>query len=316
MDLVLIVHKENSVREEISGVLSDTGCGTIAAGTAEEGLSRMGNATFPVVMIGLDFPGMGGIELLKETKRLHPEVEVVVLPETSTLDMAISCIQAGACDFLPGPYTDPERVSASVARALGKGRLARERKAELEKLAQKNEVLLTTNHFLNEQVKRDGLTGLYNHGYFQEVLSRETSRAGRYHRCFSLIFADLDHFKLYNDQQGHQAGDQALVETAEIMRRCVRKSDYVARYGGEEFVILLTETDKAKAWIVAERVREAIATHPYPGGEAQPGGALTISLGISSFPEDGRLPADLIRGADEALYAGKRDGGNICRNAG
>jgi diguanylate cyclase (GGDEF)-like protein len=316
MDLVLIVHKETSVRDAISSALSDTGCGTLAVGTAEEGLALMGDAMFPVAMIGLDLPGMIGIDLLKETKRLHPEVEVVVLPEATSLDMAISCIQAGACDFLPGPYTDPERVSASVARAIDKGRIARDRKLELENLAQKNEVLLATNHFLAEQVKRDGLTGLYNHGYFQEVLSRETARAGRYGRCFSLIFADLDHFKKYNDHQGHLAGDKALVVTAEILRKYVRKSDYVARYGGEEFVILLPETDKTRARIVAERVREAIEAHPFPGREAQPGGVLTISMGISSFPEDGQLPVELIRMADAALYTAKRDGGNAFRIAG
>ena len=316
MDLVLIVHKDPSAREELSSILSNAGCGTLAVGTAEEGLALMSDASFPVALVGVELPGMSGIGLLQETKRLHPEVEVVVLPETASLDMAVSSIQAGACDYLPGPFTEPERVTGAVARAMEKGRIGRERKLEIESLTQKNEVLLATNHFLAEQVKRDGLTGLYNHGYFQEVLSRETARAGRYHRYFSLIFADLDHFKKYNDLQGHQAGDKALVVTAEILRRYVRKSDYVARYGGEEFVILLPETDKDKARFVAERVRDAIARHPFPGGEAQPGGALTISMGISSFPENGLLPVELIRGADAALYEAKREGGNVSRLAG
>ena len=191
-------------------------------------------------------------------------MEVIVLPDAATLDSAISCIQAGACDFLPGPYSDPDRVTSAVARAVNKGRLARDRKLEIENLAQKNEVLLATNHFLAEQVKRDGLTGLYNHAYFQEVLAREASRAGRYKRAFTLLFADIDHFKQYNDREGHQAGDKALVMVAEILRRCTRKSDYVARYGGEEFVILLPETAKDRGRIVAGRICRHDREPPVP----------------------------------------------------
>jgi len=316
MELVLIIHKEIAVMEELASALSDAGCGTLMVGTAEEGLALMGDASFPVAMVGLDLPGMSGFDLLMETKRLQPEMEVIVLPDAATLDAAISCIQAGACDFLPGPYTDPDRVTSAVARALSKGRLARDRKIEIQTLAQKNEVLLATNHFLAEQVKRDGLTGLYNHAYFQEILAREASRAGRYKRAFTLLFADIDYFKKYNDREGHQAGDKALVMVAEILRKVTRKSDYVARYGGEEFVVLLTETAKDRGRIVAERICSMVERHPFSGREGQPGGALTMSVGISAFPEDGVLPMDFIRKADAALYTAKSEGGNSCRMAG
>jgi len=205
---------------------------------------------------------------------------------------------------------------AAVARAFDRGRLGREQRLEIENLSQKNEVLLATNHFLSEQVKRDPLTGLYNHGHFQEILSRETARAARYHRYFSLVFADLDQFKKYNDLQGHLAGDKALVATAEILRRVVRRTDYIARYGGEEFVVLLPETTKDKAGAVADRIREAIAGHPYHGRDSLPGGVMTASMGISSFPENGLLPVELIRGAEAALFEAKRDGGNTFRLAG
>lgn len=316
MDLVLIIHKEIAVRKTLSAALSAAGCGTLTAGTAEEGLALMADAQVPVALAGLDLPGMSGLDLLAEARRLYPEMEVIVLSRDATLDSALSCFQAGACDFLPGPYTDPDRVTSAVARAMNKGRQARARKLEVEKLEKKNEVLLATNHFLAEQVKRDGLTGLYNHAYFQEVLARETSRAGRYKRVFTLLFADIDHFKKYNDREGHQAGDRALAMTAEILRMVTRKSDYVARYGGEEFVILLPETPKDRGRIVAERVRSAVEHHPYPGAGGQPGGAVTVSVGVSAFPEDGPLPEDLIRKADAALYAAKSGGGNALRMAG
>lgn len=316
MDLVLIVHKDTAVREELASALSDAGCGTLAVGSAEEGLALMTDASFPVAMVGLDLPGMGGLELLKEMRRLNPELEVVTLPGDATLDTAVSCIQAGACDFLPGPYSDPDKVTSAVARAVNKGRLSRDRRLEIENLAQKNEVLLATNHFLAEQVKRDGLTGLYNHAYFQEVLAREASRAGRYKREFSLLFVDLDHFKQYNEQQGRQVGDKALVMAAEVLRKYTRKSDYVARYSGEEFVILLPETGKERSMLVAGRICEAVMNYPFPGKEGQPGGALTVSVGISSFPGDGVLPIDLIRKGDQALFVAKSEGGNAWRLAG
>jgi diguanylate cyclase (GGDEF)-like protein len=316
MDLVLIVHKDSSVREELAAALSEAGCGVCAAGTAEEGLVLMRDASFPVAMVGLDLPGTDGLDFLRDAKRLNLEMEVIALTGNPTPDTVVACMRAGACDVLPGPYADPDRVTSAVAGAVNRGRLARDRKLAIETLTQKNEELLAANQFLAEQVKRDGLTGLYNHAYFQEVLARETSRAGRYNRTFTLLFADLDHFKAYNDRQGHQAGDRALVMTAEVFRKYIRKSDYVARYGGEEFVILLPETTKERARIVAERLCHAIESHPYPGREAQPGGAMTVSVGIAAFPDDGLLPAELIGKADAALFAAKREGGNAYRMAG
>ncbi len=315
MDQVLVVHGEDSIREALSSALSGAGCGAVPAGSAKEGLALVDGTAFPVAMVGLDLPGMSGIDFLLEARKRRPEMEVIIVPGHAALETAVSSLRAGACDYLPAPFGDPGRVTAAVARAIDKGRVAREGKAHLDRLVQKNEALQSSNRFLAEQVKRDGLTGLYNHRYFQEVLARETARAGRYRRIFSLLFADVDHFKRYNDLHGHQAGDQALAVIAEILLRCVRKSDFIARYGGEEFVILLPETSRDNARVVAERVRGSIEGHPFPGRETQPGGALTVSIGLSSFPEDGLQPVDLIRRADAALYSAKRGGGNAHRMA-
>jgi diguanylate cyclase (GGDEF)-like protein len=316
MGLVLIVHGEKSIQEELSSALSDVGCAAFAAGTAEEGLALVDGTPFPVALVGLDLPGTGGIDFLKKAKRRRPEMEVIIVPRHAMLETAVSSLRAGACDYLPAPFGNPDRVTAAVAGAVDKGRAARDRKAQLDGLVRENEALRASNQFLAEQVKRDGLTGLYNHSYFQEVLTRETARAGRYKRIFSLLFADLDHFKQYNDFQGHQAGDKALAMIAEILRNSVRTSDFIARYGGEEFVILLPETPRDKARFVAERVRGGIEGHPFPGRETQPGGALTVSIGLASFPEDGLSTVELIRRADAALYTAKRGGGNAYRLAG
>ena len=315
-ELVLIIDEDGARREALSSMVAAAGCGTLTVGTAEEGLSLMNGSAYPVAMVGRDVYGNGGVELLAELKRHHPDTEVIVVSEDASLDAALASFRAGASDFLPRAFGKTERVTEAVAKAVEMGRRARERKTQMESLAQRNEELQASNALLAEQVKRDGLTGLYNHRFFQEVLAKETARAVRYRRVYSLLFADVDHFKQYNDLQGHLAGDKALRMIAEIFQKTVRNSDFVARYGGEEFAVLLPETARDKARIVARRILKSIETFPFPGRESQPGGLLTISMGVSSYPEDGDQPTDLIRRADAALYEAKRGGGNTFRMAG
>lgn len=156
----------------------------------------------------------------------------------------------------------------------------------------------------------DPLTGLANRRAFQERLEEEMRRARRYDRPLSLIMADLDYFKLYNDTHGHPAGDLVLQDLAALLRANVRETDLVARYGGEEFVILLPETSRVGARAVAEKVRDAVENHPFPHRQTQPGGQLTISLGVATFPEDIDKPEALIHCADKALYRAKEMGRN------
>jgi diguanylate cyclase (GGDEF)-like protein len=101
-----------------------------------------------------------------------------------------------------------------------------------------------------------------------------------------------------------------------MLRGCARGCDVPARYGGEEFVILPTESNTEKAWVFAERFREAVAKHPFQGSEAQPNGALTVNLGLASYPESGKEAVELIRRADARMYEAKKGGGNACRGDG
>jgi len=168
------------------------------------------------------------------------------------------------------------------------------------------------NARLYEETRRlsvtDDLTGLANRHAFNARLAEETHRARRYERPLSLIMADIDHFKHYNDTHGHPQGDVLLRELAGVLRSAVRETDFVARYGGEEFVVILPETDRTGALAVAEKVRAAVAAHPFPHCETQPGGRLTISLGVATFPEDLPRLVDLVELADQALYCAKRGG--------
>jgi diguanylate cyclase (GGDEF)-like protein len=159
----------------------------------------------------------------------------------------------------------------------------------------------------------DGLTGAFNHRYFQDRLERGLARSRELAQPLSLLMIDIDYFKQYNDLNGHIAGDVALREMAALLRRWVKREDTVARYGGEEFAVVLFNTDRRAAGKVAERLRREVEKVDFPNEQVLPGGHLTVSLGVAVFPEDCSDRAGLIARADAALYAAKRGGRNrVC----
>jgi diguanylate cyclase (GGDEF)-like protein len=157
----------------------------------------------------------------------------------------------------------------------------------------------------------DGLTGLTNHRAFHHALEVEVARAGRYGYPVSLVFLDIDSFKLYNDTYGHPAGNERLKAIAALLQERVREPDVAARYGGEEFAIILPHTPKVGALHLAERIRAAAeATAPEAHGPGVPFSGYTLSLGVAGFPEDARNAEDLLLAADDAELAAKRAGKN------
>jgi diguanylate cyclase (GGDEF)-like protein len=156
----------------------------------------------------------------------------------------------------------------------------------------------------------DALTNLWNHGYFQYLLSVELEKSKATSTNLSLVMLDIDDFKVYNDTLGHQEGDQILKEMGTVLKNQSRKMDYVCRYGGEEFAIILPYTDKKEAFYIAERLRENIEKHRFVKEEIQPKKVLTASLGIATFPENGDSTPLLLEHADKALYEAKKKGKN------
>jgi diguanylate cyclase (GGDEF)-like protein len=183
----------------------------------------------------------------------------------------------------------------------------------MERLQENAKHLEALNRQLRETANRDGLTGLYNHRYFREALEVEISRAARHGHAFSLIFIDIDHFKMYNDSNGHLLGDSVLRDLAKILRRYSRESTLVARYGGEEFVLIVPETDGAAANTCAENLRARVAAYTFEGARSQPQGRVTLSAGVASYPDDARDANTLIERADQALYLAKDSGRNAVR---
>lgn len=156
----------------------------------------------------------------------------------------------------------------------------------------------------------DELTSLYNHRHFVNLLQEELKRAKRYKRSLSIMLIDIDHFKHYNDTNGHLKGNDALKELAIVMLETIRNLDVLARYGGEEFAIILPEADRQEAEGCAERLREAIEKREFCNESAQPLGKLTVSVGYATFPDDAKIERSLINRADIALYKAKDQGRN------
>ncbi|MBR2526063.1 GGDEF domain-containing protein, partial [bacterium] len=155
----------------------------------------------------------------------------------------------------------------------------------------------------------DGLTELYNHRYFQDQMRRQIANSQRYNSEFSMIIVDIDHFKSFNDTYGHQAGDAVLRQVAQTLKSNSRATDIVCRYGGEEMSIILTNTGKEEALIKAHNICNAVANRVFKLSATQTVN-VTISVGVSTFPENGETPQQIIEIADQGLYYAKEHGRN------
>lgn len=308
---ILVVDDELSIRGILTNLLREDGYDVTAASSGEEALELFTKGHYQLVITDIVMGNMNGIELLQKVKGINSDTQVVIMTSYASLDTTITALRSGAYDYLIKPFEDLNLISALINRALEKVKLITENRSLLEDLKQKNEALEKANMALQSLAIQDGLTGVYNHRYFQEALFTEIVRSQRNNHTFSLIFMDVDHFKTYNDTHGHVEGDNVLRTLAELFKKHVRRSDIVARYGGEEFVIILPETPKEKGYIVAENLRKLVEEYPFKGKERQPLGMVTLSMGCANFSEDGTDAATLIRYADKALYKAKNSGRNV-----
>ena len=155
----------------------------------------------------------------------------------------------------------------------------------------------------------DGLTELYNHRYFQDAMKNQIEIAKRYNQPFSLIIIDIDFFKKFNDTYGHQAGDAVLRQVAKTLKKNSRTTDIVCRYGGEEMSIILPNTTAEEALFNAKRINTAVSEKEFFVNSTQKSN-VTISVGISTYPDDAQTAQDLIEYADKGLYWAKEHGRN------
>ena len=310
---ILVVDNQESMRDLLSSLLTDVGYQVTSVASAEEAIELFKSNHYPVALTDISLEGMDGIELLEKLKEHNEDTQVILSANNASLDTVLTAIRAGAYDYILKPFDELDHITAVVNRALEKVHLVKENRNLLDKLMISNQMLSEQNEKLQELAIQDGLTGLHNHRFFQETLARNVDLAGRSGLPCSLVFMDIDHFKHFNDTQGHPAGDEVLKHAAKIISTDLRKSDLAARYGGEEFVLLLPGTDKSGALTLAEKVRHRIESHPFQGGESQPLGKVTVSIGVAAYPDDATKTEELLTAADQALYKAKQEGRNrVC----
>ncbi len=307
---ILIVDDDPTFSRILAAIIEKGGYQPSIAESAEVALELYSNDPFPLVFSDLRLPGIDGIELLQKIRQSNEDTQVVIITGHASLESSLQSLREGAYDYLIKPLRYHSLVLPLIKRALDKVRLIIENRYLLEKIQQSNSELETTNKILRDITLKDGITGLYNQRYLMETFNIELKRSRRHNRVFSILFCDIDYFKQFNDKNGHLLGDKALERFSKLILKRLRITDFASRYGGEEFVLLLPETDKASAFVLADDIRRLIQESDFDGQESQPGGKLTVSIGISSFPVDGDSEDALLTTADKALYHAKNLGRN------
>jgi diguanylate cyclase (GGDEF)-like protein len=220
----------------------------------------------------------------------------------------VSRVVNTALDTIVGLLEESRRQHEELAKG-------EELKRLHEKLQLEHEALNHANALLERLSTTDMLTGLPNHRALSLLMEQESARARRSGHALSLLFFDGDRFKQVNDTYGHTIGDVVLQELGQRVRSVLRAGDTVGRYGGEEFLVILPETDSQGAQVVAERLRSAVAASPVAASEVEGGIALTVSVGVASYPTDGVSISEVKDQADQAMYWAKRLGRNQVRTA-
>jgi len=318
---ILIVDDSELSRQFIADLLTESGYGDlICCGSAEDAFERIcaldwheGCPEVDLVLMDIRLPGMNGIRACKALREIEPfrDVPVIIISGAEHLEGLEAAFAAGAMDYITKP---PHRIEL-LARVRSALRLKDEmdhRKAREEELLVLNERLGEANRELERQAITDGLTGLANRRYFNQFLANEWRRAARQQSPFSIIMIDIDHFKAYNDNYGHLAGDICLQKVAIALQGVVhRPGDLLARYGGEEFVIVLPDTDAEGAETLAQACHDQVKALRLPHKASPLGGTVTISIGVATRVADHLgTAAQVVARADEALYGAKSAGRN------
>ena len=308
--------------------------------TVESGeacLAKLSEFQPDVLLLDIMMPGLDGYETCRRivvaSSGSVPQI-IFVSARTST-EERLTGYKAGADDYISKPFDHDElrakvRIHARLRRTIveleqAKGQieehsnelehLVNERtvdlqtaKQQLEDLARK---LAASNSELAQKARLDPLTELLNRAAWDEIAHREQERSQRYNHPFSIVMIDIDHFKAYNDSQGHQAGDECLRRVARCIATGCRTTDFVARYGGEEFVVLAPETNLDGGCVLTERIRGAIEELNISHPESPTIDRVTVSIGVACGAA--RSWRDLLKEADAALYSAKKNGRNqVC----
>lgn len=289
---LLLIEDNELLSRALVAYLKREGYEVDTAGDGHAGLELLSNKSYDVLIVDVNLPGgLDGLDVLEQTSRQHKfRSKSIVITGHNDKEAPIRAIKLGVDHYLFKPF-HLEELGHAVKKSMERIWLEQE-----------------AAHYRELSI-RDGLTDLFNHRYFHEIFQRELVRAERYGHHLSVIMADIDNFKAFNDNHGHPMGDLALINVARIFETVLRGSDLAFRYGGEELAVLLPETDAQGGLMAAERLRRGVAEHPMQSSKGEPLG-LTLSLGVATFPDHATSKEELISIADQSLYRAKQAGKN------
>lgn len=303
---VLIVDDSPTIRVALRGLVEKMGHSVVEAEDGSKALEIYLQNRPDLVLIDVMMPVMDGYDAARQMRQSRPDewVPIIFLSSKEADQDLDRAIEAGGDDYLVKP------VSFVVLNA--KIRALQRIESTRTKLLEMSRELAAANRELENLSRQDGLTGIANRRYFDSYLSNELKRASREHQPLSLILADVDYFKTFNDCYGHQAGDDCLRQVASALKAVVRRpADLAARYGGEEFAIVLPSTAMEGAEDVAKALVLAIETMTIPHVRSGVSKTISLSQGIASLtPVHDTKPESLIEFADQALYQAKQQGRN------
>ena len=290
---ILIAEDEPAFRHILQKILLEWGYEVVVAGDGAEACRNLLAANAPI--LDWKMPGMEGVEICRRLREELPEhyTYIILLTSQQRDEDLVTGMEAGADDYMVKPFKHGElRVRLRAGR----------------RIIELHEELAAARAVLQEKATHDSLTGLLNREEILGILEKELARFEREGVCFSVIMADIDHFKNINDSYGHVAGDAVLRLTAQKMKSVMRPYDSIGRYGGEEFLIILPECCGECAAAFAERLCHGIGSERMDTPEGLI--AVTISLGVASSGKNGSGHEPLLKAADAALYKAKEKGRN------
>lgn len=302
---VLLAEDSRSIQMLMRAYIEEAGHQVITVDNGQQAVDAFRAERPDAVILDIAMPIKDGIEAAKDIRKYSNSeqdwVPIIFLSGMSQPQDIARGIDAGGDDYLIKP------IEAVVLNA---------KLRAMERIATMREQLYKANRELKMVSVKDGLTGLFNRRHFDDRMERELKRAERSNTSLSLILCDLDHFKLYNDNYGHLAGDDCLIAVAKAMMKVSRRpGDLAARYGGEEFAFILPDTNLQGARVIADSIRQSIAALAITHEHSSVAEHVTLSCGVGSVQPKkhldlAELTRELIEAADQGLYWAKKNGRN------
>ena len=324
---LLIVDDDMQSCKLLKTLLRPEGYRTLSATSGADALASIAERAPDLILLDIMMPGMDGCQVATQLKANPATSSIPIIMVTARNDRSarLSGLDAGAEDFLTKPVDRAElwlRVR-NLLRLKELGDFFRSHSLNLEQQVQARTADLQrmgdANASLEHLSLHDGLTDLPNRRYFDAYLAGQMAIARRHQRALALVMCDVDAFKAYNDQYGHQAGDECLKQVAAALRSCChRPADMTARYGGEEFAVILPDTDLIGAARIAEIARDAVAQLKIPHEHSPASSFVSVSGGVAVvLPNVDMTAQQLTEAADQALYQAKQRGRNriVCARA-